>query len=118
MLIRNCAMALQKIYRMGASKMIDMVMKKGKRVQTPFFRVFLLPSRLSSHKIAITVSPKIEAKAVRRNRIKRRLSEAIRKVITEHPKISPTLAVFWGSQRIYDAAFEEIVREVEKSITD
>ena len=69
---------------------IEVLKKKGEKKSTPFFHVFLLPSHSQITKVGVIVSSKITSEAVERNKIRRRIQEAARKVLAEFSKkISP-----------------------------
>lgn len=54
------------------------VYKNGKRYEGSFMTAFVLPNRLSHHRLGITASRKAVGKAVQRNRAKRLLREIFR----------------------------------------
>ncbi len=94
------------------------VYKNGATVRGPLFalKVIQNPKR-DSYRLAVVVSRKVNKSAVARNRIRRRLYEAVRQL--EGDIIQPydiILSVFHGS--IIDEPAESLARQVKKQLTD
>jgi len=74
--------------------------------------VKFLPSKTAQ--FTFVVSPKISKKAVIRNRIKRRLAEALRKNLTDfRPKMQ---IIFLAKKEILTADFAEMENQVKQAI--
>lgn len=58
---------------------IEYVIKKGRRIHSRLLQMRFLPNRETATRFSVVVSKKISAKAVIRNKLRRRLHEAIRK---------------------------------------
>jgi ribonuclease P protein component len=52
--------------------------QKGRRVNTGLFSVMALPNDANAARMGFTVSKKVDKRSVKRNRIRRRLKEAVR----------------------------------------
>ena len=74
-------MALPKKNRLSGRKDIEDVFKKGKTLNSGSFRIRYLVDGSNSKMFGISVSSKVFKKATERNRVRRRLSEMIRKNI-------------------------------------
>lgn len=104
---------LPKQYRLSRIE-LNRVKKKGTLIQGNLFS--LLVSRQQEAKQAsqfgFIISTKIHKRAIKRNRVKRLLNEAIYSLL---PKIKPGFeTVFLAKKRIIDAGLEEIGVEVER----
>ena len=53
-------------------------MKHGSRTRDEYFSVFAIPSHLPHGRLGLAISKKVSARAVDRNRIKRRVRESFR----------------------------------------
>ncbi len=70
---------MKKHYRLGSSQDFKVLFRKGKRIETPLFRITILSNRLSHARIALIAPRAIEKRAVLRNRLRRRTSEWLRR---------------------------------------
>jgi len=105
-------MALAKKYRLKKRKDFEAVKKKGKLISGPLFSLLVLKEKSTESKFAFIVSKKIDKRAVVRNKIRRRLAEAVRQIL---PKISANLkVVFLAKPNLKEAKFEDIIRELKK----
>lgn len=87
----------------------EIVFRKGAKISTPFFVLRAIPAWDEVPRLAITVSKKVDKRAVGRNRIRRRLIEAAKKAgFPESPNV-PCRIVCIGFGPTKDAPFEEIV---------
>ena len=94
------------------------VYDEGSRFSCPYFAAFCLKragaadgTELQGPKVGFTVT-KASGKAVVRNRMKRRLREAVRLHLKSLP--APWMVVFNGRRGLLDAEFSSIEREVER----
>ncbi len=71
-------MALSRLFRITRKTDFTRITKKGKRLRGPHFKVVFVVNRLPYARIAVVVSKKIAAKSSRRNKIRRRITEAFR----------------------------------------
>lgn len=91
---------------------IEWVLKKGSSLTTDLFIVRLLPEpKAKNSHFAVIVSVKFAAKAVDRNRVKRRTYEAIR--LNQKPDIKYKLALI-PKKRILKSTYQEIERDIKK----
>ncbi len=78
---------LSRKYRFHSRGGIKYTYKKGKTIRTPKISLVYAPNKFKKHRFAVVVSKKTCKKAVDRNRIRRRVYEAIR---AELPNYQPT----------------------------
>ena len=77
-------MALARKYRLIGKKEFELTKKQGKLVQTPLFALLINQSnQLEEPKFGFIVSKKIDRRAIIRHRLKRILSEAVRRILPE-----------------------------------
>lgn len=69
---------LEKQHRLTKSSDIDIVFKKGRVYNHPLFYVKFLSNNLNYPRFAFIVGVKLFKKAVKRNRVKRLMREAVR----------------------------------------
>lgn len=96
------------------NKEFNYIYKKGERVSTEHFTLFVVKSKYEKFKIGFSVSKKL-GKANKRNKLKRRLKEICRKDIKILPFRNYVLLAKDGTQEI-DFVFlkEEIKKLFEK----
>ena len=96
------------------NKEFNYIYKKGERVSTEHFTLFVVKSKYEKFKIGFSVSKKL-GKANKRNKLKRRLKEICRKEIKILPFRNYVLLARDGAQEI-DFVFlkEEIKKLFEK----
>ena len=96
------------------NKEFNYIYKKGERVSTEHFTLFVVKSKYEKFKIGFSVSKKL-GKANKRNKLKRRLKEICRKDINILPFRNYVLLAKDGAQEI-DFVFlkEEIKKLFEK----
>lgn len=71
---------IAKKYRFHGQNDIRRVYRRGKTVRGPIMSMKYLPSRQFDHyRLAVVVSKKVHKSAVKRNRIRRRIYEAVRR---------------------------------------
>lgn len=74
---------LPKPNRLKKKKDFEAVFKKGKSFKNSFLVLKIAPNKLEISRFGLIVSQKVSKKAVVRNKIRRRLSEIIRKKMEE-----------------------------------
>lgn len=94
------------------------VYRHGQTARGPLFAIKAAPNpRRRAYRFAAVASRKVDKSAVRRNRIRRRLYEAIR--LSEDKIVSPydiVCTVFNGA--IADEPFERLVSQLEKQLKE
>jgi len=104
---------LPKAYRLPLKTEFDRLKKSGQIFQGKFFGLLLSWSSLTTEisRFAVIVSNKIDKKAVKRNKIRRLVYEALWSL---HPKIkNGAEAVFLVKKTINKATLREIKNEIE-----
>ena len=94
--------------------LIPEVLAKGKTTQSSLFglKIFKADSPLENSRFAFVFSAKLDKRAVKRNKAKRRLKEVVRLLL---PKVKPGyFYVFLAKKAILNADLKTISREVEK----
>lgn len=105
-------MALKKSLRLKKKKDIQEVKQKGEIYHTPLFSVLYLNNQQDGPKFGFVVSKKIDKIAVKRNKVRRQLAEAVRSVITQ---IKPDIyALVLAKKSIKKADFEQIKNNLLK----
>ncbi len=97
-------------HRLKLNRQFNYIYRKGERVHTKFFNLFVIKSKYPCYKIGFSVSKK-EGKAHQRNLLKRRLREVVR--INELPKQS-----FNYILQAKIGACELSYQEIEKQLKD
>ena len=69
---------LSKTHRFHGSSSLNYVYRKGKTVRSPYAAMKFVPGKYDTYRVAIVVAKKVDRTAPARNRIRRRLYEAIR----------------------------------------
>lgn len=114
--IGRLSMALKKRNRLGSKNDIGIIFKKGKTLNSEFFRIKYLFNDEGSNKFGISVSSKVFKRAVERNLVRRRLGEIIRKNLS---RIKPNLKTMimvkkniltQDKRKIEEALLEELAR--------
>ena len=87
------------------------IQKNGKNIRGDFLALKFAENRLNYFRVSCVVSKKVERKAVKRNKIKKRLREAVRRVVKEGKGYD---FIFFAKPKIKEKKFEEILREIDK----
>lgn len=111
--------------------LVSQVFKKGKRFDSPLFTLKFLPLKevavefknfskeslpIDHSLFSVTASLKVEKRAVRRNRIRRRIYEIVRLSLS---KIKPGYAIsFLTKKQILDNSYHQIEKEVLKALKE
>lgn len=72
-------MSLPRLHRLSREKDIKMVLHSSRSIGSPFFRLVFRKNSLSRSRFAFLLSKKVSKSAVKRNLLKRRSSEWVRK---------------------------------------
>ena len=89
----------------------DQVYSAGRRYGSPLFSAFLLQTGLATSKVGFTVGRGL-GRAVRRNRIKRRMRGAVRLHL---PEIGPGWNIVFHPRRsVFDVEFSRLEKEVSR----
>lgn len=107
-------MALPKKYRLTAQTDFKLLFRQGKTVKNSFLFIRFLKNNLGFIRIGIVVPVKIEKKVVLRNRIRRLISESLKKFNFKSHSLD--IAVIAGSGTIVEKSFQEIKSEIDKTI--
>ena len=102
------------MHRLKKNKEFNYIYKKGKRVSTEHFTLFVVKSKYENYKIGFSVSKKL-GKANKRNKLKRRLREITRRYVKIMPFRNYVLLAKEGAQEIdFILLREEIVNLFKK----
>lgn len=99
---------MPKKYRLSGEEIRKL---SGKRMHGRFFSLLVAPIAGQHAKCACVVSKKVSAKAVERNKVKRRCRNALAKRMPELTK--PLALVLYAKREAKDAEFSEIERDVD-----
>ena len=84
---------LTKRNRIANQRLIAKITKEGKVYKTAHFVFKFLPSTLPDSKFAISISKKVAAKAVNRNRVRRQVGECLRSLLASIKKPVVTVII-------------------------
>jgi ribonuclease P protein component len=105
------SMALPKEFRLKKRKNFEKIKNKGQKVHTPLFVALILKGQKEGPKFGFVVSKKIDKKAVGRNKIRRRLSEAVKGLLSEMRK--DIFVILLTKRNIKNANYQEIKNEIK-----
>lgn len=92
---------------------IEYVFKKGKKIAKDIFILKILPNFKPASRFCVIVSTKIEAKAVKRNLLRRRIYEAIRLHQNDKGNQEKNYDVILiPSNKIVQSSFQEIEKNI------
>ena len=103
---------LKRENRIRSKKEFFEIKNKGRVLYSPFFGWLFNKENDDLKKFGFIVSKKISKKAVDRNKIRRILSEIVRKNLNKFE--NGTRLVFLTKQKILDKKIEEVEEEVKK----
>jgi len=104
---------LAKEFILKRRKDIELVMKKGYIHQTPLFGILVYDGKeVVDKRFGFIISKKISKRAVDRNRIKRLLTEAVRKNIDKFE--DKKWVVFLAKKSLLGLKYEEVEKEILK----
>ena len=89
---------LNKKYRFHSRGGVKYVYKHGKTVRTPFLSLVYGENRRGFTRVAVVVSKKVDKSAVARNRVRRRVYEALRLNFEKIPKERDYIFVVYSSK--------------------
>lgn len=102
---------LSQKYRFHSRGGVRYVYQKGKTIRTPVFSLIYTPNTRGKRRIAVVVSKKVLKHAVGRNRIRRRVYEAIRLELANYPQPMDYIFVVYN-QSVSNMPFTELRRSV------
>jgi len=104
---------LKKKFRLTKKDDISSIIRDGRKFPGKLFLCKAKENNLSHNRYTVVTSKKVEKKAVRRNRCRRRIYEALRKNIhTTHPQKQYFDIVLLTNKNCIEAPFSEIEKEV------
>lgn len=108
---------LNKKYRFHSRGGVRYVYQKGKTIRTPNMSLIFADNTRGFTRVAVVVSKKIEKSAVGRNRIRRRIYEALRVNLEQVPKKRDYIFVVF-SNKVLEMSFKELEGVLGKLIED
>ncbi|HQL11493.1 MAG TPA: ribonuclease P protein component [bacterium] len=107
---------LKKKYRVKKIKEFKEIIKNGNYTGANEFYIKFIPNNLNYSKVSVVVPSKIEKRAVKRNRIKRQMSEIIRLI---YKNIKPGFnIVFFCKSPILKMPYELMKQKIDKILSD
>ncbi|MCX6807783.1 MAG: ribonuclease P protein component [Patescibacteria group bacterium] len=103
-------------FRLRHRQDIDFIMKRGERLHSAKFAVWFLMSPTHHYRFTVIVGKKCEKSAVKRNRIKRIMREALRILLMQKFPNFPNIdAIFWirHENTAETFIFNEVAKEAE-----
>ena len=95
-------------HRLRKNNQFNYIYKKGERVHTENFTLFVVKSKYENYKIGFSINKKL-GKANKRNLLKRRLKEIVRRQINVMPYANYVLMAKEGAT---DLSFEQLKNEM------
>ncbi len=93
-------------YRIKKKKEFDDVFRSGKRIENHFYLIKIKKNGLAFSRFAFVVPLRLSKKATKRNKIKRRLREAVRSVFYQIEKGFDI--IFISKERVKESEYREI----------
>ncbi len=98
-------------------KHIALILKKGESFDSKLFVVRFWENKIEFPRFRIIVSTKFAKKAVDRNKIRRRIYEALRLITKEKSNLRHLDIVFIPKKQILKKEFQEIYKAAEELVT-
>ena len=97
---------------------LKFVYRNGRTVRGPFFATKIISNpKRSDYRFAVVVSRKVDKSAVRRNRMRRRLYEAVRSLSSDIKEpYDIVLTVF--SNAVLEEPYEKLVKQLQKQLRE
>ena len=108
---------LKKVYRFHSRGGVKYVYSHGKTVRTPKMSLVFVPNARGFTRVAVVVSKKVEKTAVGRNRIRRRVYEALRVNFDLVPKGVDYIFVVY-SKEFLKMSFAELEEALGKLVEE
>lgn len=105
---------LKKTHRITSARLIRLLFKKGKVYKNKSFIIRFLPSLHEKNQFVVIVSKKVSKTAVKRNRIKRQVTELLRLKLEEFK--SPTVASILIKQSAEPYAYHDFKEGIEEFV--
>lgn len=102
---------LNKKYRFHSRGGVRYVYQHGKTLRSPNMSLVFMPNKRKFTRFAVVVSKKVEKSAVARNRIRRRVYEALRKNFELIPKENDYIFVIF-SKNVGEMSFSELEKQL------
>lgn len=104
---------MSKKYKRISKKEFIYIFKEGKTVKNSFFFIKYHPNPLTHDRWSVVIPKKISKKSTQRNKLKRKITESIKKI---KPLSLPTDAILFASEPILDKSQNEIKGFIEEAI--
>lgn len=108
---------LAKINRFHGYNSLNYVYRRGKIVRGPYCSMRFVPNRNDNFRIAVVISKKVAKSAPDRNRIRRRVYEAIRNHAKENP-INQDIVVTIFNNRFLEATNLELNEAIKHQLSE
>ncbi len=103
---------LAKRYRFHSRGGVNYTYQKGKTIRTPKMSLVYADNSRNHQRFAVVISKKVIKSAVGRNRVRRRVYEAIRSLLPEFPEKKDCIFVVY-SREVKDMPFSEIQNNIK-----
>ena len=108
---------LRKKYRFHSRGGVRYVYQKGKTIRSPKMSLVYTKNTRGFTRIAVVISKKIEKSAVKRNRVRRRVYEAIRLNIDKFPKATDYVFVVFSGE-VKKMEFSELEKLLDELVEE
>lgn len=107
---------MKRIIPLKGKKIFSLLFRRGKKIDSTSFCIIVLRTKLSNTRIAVVIAKSAEKKAVARNRLRRRIREAVKKIIQEDPHSYDL--VFLVKKEAAHTARLDLYEELERKIKE